>query len=358
MSIYQLEMYRSKFDTIHLIISILSFNLVIGFVQAFHGIPGLYCGLENCYDVLGASRESNRDEITKLYRNLARKWHPDRFHNTDEKASATEKFRQIATAYEILKEDESRRDYNDMLDDPEHYYRHYYRYYKRVYGAKVDAHWVILGVISAISVYQYMAMRSRYNEAIDFFVSVPKYRFQAQEMARQQGLLPISEKRSARDSSGAKRSRHKSKEEIREQEEAILRQVIRDNMDIRGGVAKPDIKKILWIQIFTFPPVLCNYFYWYIRWLYKFDYKGEEYGREEKVYLISKNLAISEEQLCINEDVESLLRQELWIKEKFVAWKRRKDQEIREKLAEKPGYKRLRRYMKKGGPGQITFLED
>lgn len=351
-------MYRLNFDMIQLVTSFLLFVSIIGFVQAFHGIPGLYCGLENCYDVLGATRESNRDEITKLYRNLARKWHPDRFHNKDEKASATEKFRQIATAYEILKEDESRRDYNDMLDDPEHYYRHYYRYYKRVYGTKVDAHWVILGVISITSLYQYLGMRSRYNEAIDFFVSVPKYRFQAQEMARQQGLLPISEKRSGRDSSGAKRSRHKSKEEIREQEETILRQVIRDNMDIRGGVAKPDIKKTLWIQIFLLPLILYNYFYWYIRWFYKFDYKGEDYGREEKVYLISKNLGISEEQLCINEDVESLLRQELWIKEKFVAWKKRKDQEIREKLAEKPGYKRLRRYMKKGGPGQITFLED
>lgn len=352
------EMHRLKFNIIQLVTPILLLCTIIGYVRAFHGIPGLYCGMESCYDVLGANRESNRDEITKLYRNLARKWHPDRFHNKDEKASATEKFRQIATAYEILREDESRRDYNDMLDDPEHYYRHYYRYYKRVYGAKVDAHWVILGVISVISIYQYFLMYSRYNQAIDFFVSVPKYRFQAQEMAKQKGLLPISEKRSGRDSSGSKRNRHRSKEELREQEEVILRQVIEDNMDIRGGFAKPDIKNVLWLQIFRLPIILYNYFYWYVRWIYLFDYKGEEYGKEEKIYLISKNLGVSEEQLHINEDVDSLLRQELWLKDKFVAWKKRKDEEIREKLAEKPGYKRLKRYMKRGGPGQLTFLED
>ena len=342
----------------HFIFPILLIGTTVKFAQSFQGIPGLYCGLENCYDVLGATRESSREDIRKLYRSLAPKYHPDRFKNEDEKVAATERFRQIATAYEVLREDESRKDYNDMLDDPEHYYRHYYRYYKRVYGTKVDAHWVILGVISVISVYQYFVMHSRYNEAIDYFVSVPKYRFQAQEMAKQKNLLPISDKRSGRDASGAKRSRHKTKEEIKEQEEAILRQVIEENMDIRGGFAKPDIKNILWIQIFLLPITIYNYFYWYIRWVYLFDVKGQPYGKEEQIYLISKHLGVTEENLHVNEDVESLLRQELWIKEKFTAWKKRKDEEMREKLAEKPGYKRYRRYMKKGGPGQITFLDD
>jgi len=324
---------------------------------AFKGIPGLYCGLENCYDVLGAGRESSKDEITKLYRSLARRWHPDRFvHNAEEKAKATEKFRQIATAYEVLREDESRRDYNDMLDDPEQYYRHYYRYYRRVYGAKVDAQWVILGTITAFSLYQYFVMHSRYKEAIDYFVTVPKYRFKAQELAKQKNLLPISDKRSGRDSN--KRSRHKSKEEIREQEEAIIRQIIEENMDIRGGFAKPDIKNILWVQIFLLPITLYNYIYWYARWIYLFDMKGEPYGKEEKIYLISKNLGVSEEQLYVNEDVDNLLRQEVWIKDKFDVWKKKRDQEMREKMAEKAGYKRYKRYLKKGGPGQITFLDD
>lgn len=340
---------------------LLSFLLLVAFsglAQAFRGIPGLYCGLENCYEVLGANRESSRDEIVKLYRGLARKWHPDRFQDKDEKLTATEKFRQIATAYEVLREDESRNDYNDMLDDPEHYYRHYYRYYKRVYGTKVDAHWVIIGLISVISLYQYFVMHSRYREAIDYFVTVPKYRFKAQDMAKERGLLPISDKRSGRDSSGAKRNRHKSKEEMRAQEEAIIRQVIEENMDIRGGFAKPDIKNILWIQIFLLPVTLYNYFYWYIRWIYLFDIKGEPYGEDEKIYLISKHLGVNEEQLYMNEDVDLLLKQEVWKKEKFSAWKKRKDEEMREKLAEKPGYKRYRRYLKKGGAGQISFLDD
>ena len=357
---FKISHISCKFNafTTYLIVVIFLICSIAQLSQAFKGIPGIYCGLDNCYDVLSATRESSKDEITKLYRSLAKRWHPDRFQKSEEKAIATEKFRQIATAYEILREDESRRDYNDMLDDPEQYYRHYYRYYKRMYGTKVDAQWVILGTITAFSLYQYFVMHSRYKEAIDYFVSVPKYRFKAQEMAKQKNLLPISEKRSGRDASGAKRRRHKSKEEIREQEEAIIRQVIEENMDIRGGFAKPDIKNILWIQIFRSPVILYNYIYWYVRWIYLFDVKGEDYGEDEKIYLISKHLGVSEEQLYTNEDVDNLLRQELWIKDKFDVWKKKREQEMREKMAEKAGYKRYRRYMKKGGPGQITFLDD
>lgn len=343
----------------HCLLAVCLLISLIESIHAFQGIPGLYCGLENCYDILGANKESNKDEITKLYRSLARRWHPDRFMNSEEKAAATEKFRQIATAYEVLREDESRKDYNDMLDDPEHYYRHYYRYYKRVYGTKVDAHWVILGVISVISLYQYFVMHSRYNEAINYFSTIPKYRFKAIEMAKQKGLLPLSDKRSGRDpSTGAKVSRHRSKEDMREQEESIIRRVIEDNMDIRGGVAKPDLKNILWVQIARSPLILYNYLCWKLRWIYLYDIKGEPYGEDEKVYLMCKYLGVSEDQLQSEEDVSSMLKQELWIKEKFETWKKRRDEEMREKLAKKPGYKRYRRYLKKGGPGQITFLDD
>lgn len=321
----------------------------------FQGIPGLYCGLESCYDVLGATRESGKDEITKLYRSLARKWHPDRYHNKADKAAATEKFRQIATAYEVLREDESRKDYNELLDNPELYYRHYYRYYRRVYG-KVDAQYVILGVITVISAIQYFVMHNRYNEAINYFANVPKYRYQAQDLAKQRGLLPIPEKKQ-KDASGRK-SRHKTKEEIKEQEDVIIRQIIEENIDIKGGFAKPDIKNVLWIQIFLLPVTLYNYIYWYIRWVYLFDIKGEPYGEDEQLYLIAKNFGVSVERLNHDQDVDSLLRQELWKKDKYEAWKKRREEQIRAELAEKPGYKRHRRYMKKGGAGQITFLDD
>ena len=95
----------------------------------------LYCGDANCYDgkkslylgfysssqsrlycykcymryflityillislVLGMTRDSPRADISKAYRKLAGKWHPDRFRSQEEKDSAEKKFLQIAAA--------------------------------------------------------------------------------------------------------------------------------------------------------------------------------------------------------------------------------------------------------------------
>lgn len=248
-----------------------------------------------------------------------------------------------------------------MMDDPEHYYRHYYRYYRRAFP-KVDARLVIICTILVISGFQYWVGQYRYNEAINYFVTVPKYRFKAQDIARQKGLLPINEKHFAGDRSDRKekdkKNRHRSKDEIRAAEEAVIRQIIENNMDIRGGFAKPDVKSILLIQIFLLPWSLYQLIRWYVRWIWLFDILKQPYGREEQIYLICKYFKMKLEQLETNEDIESLLRQELYVKDKFLKWKLKRDDEMKEKLLESSNYKRMKRYMKKGGPGQITFLDD
>ena len=48
--------------------------------------------------VLGMTRDSQKSEISKAYRKLAGKWHPDRFRSQEEKESAEKKFLQIAAA--------------------------------------------------------------------------------------------------------------------------------------------------------------------------------------------------------------------------------------------------------------------
>nr|XP_006824392.1 PREDICTED: uncharacterized protein LOC102801032 [Saccoglossus kowalevskii] len=113
-------------------------------------IEGLYCGKESCYDVLGVTREATKGEISKSYRQLARKYHPDKYKGPD----ADTKFQTIATAYEILRDEDQRKDYDYMLDNPEETYRHYYRYYRRQYAPKVDVRVVIAVTITVISVFQ------------------------------------------------------------------------------------------------------------------------------------------------------------------------------------------------------------
>ncbi|CAI9624417.1 unnamed protein product [Staurois parvus] len=114
-------------------------------------IEGLYCGQEVCYDVLGVDRESSKVEIARAYRQLARKYHPDRYRTNEEKENAHNKFLLVATAYETLKDEETRKDYDYMLDHPEEYYRHYYHYYSRRLAPKVDVRIVILVTVCVSS---------------------------------------------------------------------------------------------------------------------------------------------------------------------------------------------------------------
>jgi curved DNA-binding protein len=63
------------------------------------------------YKVLGVSRTASKDEITKAYKKLARKYHPDL--NPDDK-TAEDKFKEANEAHEVLKDPEKRKLYDSL----------------------------------------------------------------------------------------------------------------------------------------------------------------------------------------------------------------------------------------------------
>lgn len=72
----------------------------------------------NYYEVLGVSQDADLNTIKKSYRTLAMKWHPDK--NPNNKAEATEKFKEISEAYEVLSDPKRRRKY-DLYGSSESY---------------------------------------------------------------------------------------------------------------------------------------------------------------------------------------------------------------------------------------------
>ncbi|XP_068090415.1 dnaJ homolog subfamily C member 25 [Hyperolius riggenbachi] len=314
-------------------------------------IEGLYCGQQVCYDVLGVPREASKAEIARAYRQLARKFHPDRYRSSDEKEIAHTNFLLVATAYETLKDEETRKDYDYMLDHPEEYYRHYYHYYSRRLAPKVDVRIVILVTVVVVSLFQFYSWRSSYNEAIKYLSTVPKYRIQATEIAKQQGLLNRAKE---------KGRNKRSKEEIREEDEEIIRDIIKNKIDIKGGYQKPQLYDILLFQIILFPYYFFKYISWYVWWVYTFNIKREEYGEEEKFYLIRKNMKMSQSQFDTLEDDRKklFLEEELWIRENYEIYKKEQEEEMKKKLASDPRWKRYRRWMKNEGPGRLTFADD
>ncbi|XP_061714008.1 dnaJ homolog subfamily C member 25 homolog [Cydia pomonella] len=315
--------------------------------SADHLLEGIYCGKENCYEVLGVNRDVTKNEIGKAYRQLARKYHPDLHRDPEAKKVAEEKFKQIATAYEILRDEEERTDYDYMLDNPQEYYAHYYRYYRRRMAPKVDVRIVIAVTISIISIIQYYSAWSKYDTAIKYFMTVPKYRNKALEIAKAE----------SKELNSKSKGNRKSKAEQKEEQDRIIRRVIEENMDIKGAYAKPEITDILWVQLIILPYTISYYIYWYMRWLWKFTILRQPYEEQEKLYLIRKYMKLGQHQFDSLEDSEKqeFLDEELWIKENYVVWKAIKDEESKKALAENNKYKQYRRYIKSHGVGRMTF---
>ena len=67
--------------------------------------------MRDLYEILGVSKTASQQEIQKAFRKLAMKYHPDRA-SEENKTEYEEKFKEINAAYEILSDEEKRKEYD------------------------------------------------------------------------------------------------------------------------------------------------------------------------------------------------------------------------------------------------------
>lgn len=80
--------------------------------------------LKTPYEILGVSKSANKKEIKKAYRKLAIKLHPD-------KGGSEEQFKELASAYEILINEEKLKEYKSKAK-PEQQYDYVYTIFRNV----------------------------------------------------------------------------------------------------------------------------------------------------------------------------------------------------------------------------------
>lgn len=71
--------------------------------------------MKNLYEILEVSENASKDVIEKVYKVLAKKYHPDLQTTAQEKKIAEEKMKEINEAYSILSDDEKRAKYDQKL---------------------------------------------------------------------------------------------------------------------------------------------------------------------------------------------------------------------------------------------------
>ena len=69
--------------------------------------------MENLYDILGVAPSASQDEIKKVFRTLAMRYHPDR----NALPGAEIRFKGIQKAYEVLSDPAQRDEYNQKLNN-------------------------------------------------------------------------------------------------------------------------------------------------------------------------------------------------------------------------------------------------
>jgi DnaJ-class molecular chaperone len=117
----------------------------------------------NHYDVLGVSNNASQADIRRSFRYLALKHHPDKNKNSEE---SKQKFMQIVEAYEILSDEQARKNYDTAASysySDNHYHSAYYTSYAYKNSNNTTRHWTPSADFD--TVYSYEEIKRKYRQS-------------------------------------------------------------------------------------------------------------------------------------------------------------------------------------------------
>lgn len=130
-----------------------------------------FCGKFDCYKILGFTYDDRfavtSKDITKNYRALSRKYHPDKLTKAQRDAGHSEKlFAYIAKAYEVLLDEERKMSYDYYFKaSPEEYTRAFGNSVTGFkYAPKSSAVLVVIGALAFCTVIGWFIRKSKYDQ--------------------------------------------------------------------------------------------------------------------------------------------------------------------------------------------------
>lgn len=126
--------------------------------------------MKNYYEILQVNNKASKFVIDKVYRTLAKQYHPDA--NTEEnKKWAEEKFKEINEAYEVLSDDSKRKAYDENLERENQANNQEIVHMKEMYNDMVKQNEILkneLNILKAKVRNNYYPNNSASNNNVDF----------------------------------------------------------------------------------------------------------------------------------------------------------------------------------------------
>jgi len=260
---------------------------------------------KNYFSMLGVSRDASEVEIQKAFRKLAIANHPDKVGKKGEQA-----YHDLVRAKEALVDPEARKEYESLLAEGVPWQEQYYGKYAHKYGAPdADVRYVLLGLVSVISVAQYVYKYHRHLRAIELIKNSKRYK----------QALKVKQFEEGKNQKKKKKKESSSDEEEQEDDGPAFSMF---------GREKPKIIDLFGVTLLLSPIYIARALFYGFRFLYVHVILREPY---------------------VIPDQEEVMREKLGMTKEEWEVEKQKAVERRQRFLQSDRYRRYKRMMNKNG---------